>query len=95
LVFSTDGVTVPAGTYLVSYSANGSVPTGDFSISLYLDGAPLSGQEINITPASADQTVEGSKSVLVTTTGGTFALYNTSTDSATFDNASLTVIQAS
>ena len=93
LTVAGNGIVLPAGTYLVSYFANGAVPTGNLSTSLYLDGAPITGESIVLTPASATDNVGASKTALITTTGGTLSLYNTSTDTATLSNASLTVLQ--
>ncbi len=81
-----------AGTYLVSYFANGSVPTGDFIISLYLDSTPITGESITI--SSAGEQSAGSKTVLITTTeAGTLSIYNTSAEAATLSGASLTVLK--
>ncbi len=90
---SANAVNLPeAGTYLVSYFVNGSTTTDPLSVSLYLDGAPLAGEVIQISDATTPSS--GSKTVLVNTTGaGTLSLYNTSTDTATLSSATLTVLK--
>ena len=79
-----------AGTYLVSFFANGSVPTGDFSTSLYQNGVALAGETIIID----DSTGAGSKTVLVNASAGdTLSIYNTSAETATLSGASLVVLK--
>ncbi len=79
-----------AGTYLVSFFANGSVPTGDFSTSLYQNGSAIAGESIIID----DSTGAGSKTILVNAgAGDTLSIYNTSAQTATFSGASLTVVK--
>ena len=78
------------GTYLVSYFANGSVPTGDFSISLYQNGAVVTGETIILDNGSG----AGSKTILVNASAGdTLSIYNTSGETATLSGASLTVLK--
>ena len=78
-----------AGTYLVSFFANGSVPTGD-STSLYQNDAPITGESIII----SDSVGAGSKTILVIADAGdTLSIYNTSADTATLLGASLTVVK--
>ena len=104
LIAQTDGSTMSvsgssvnlpeAGVYLVSYSVNGSVPTGDLSTSLYLDGTPITGETLTVT--SAGDSASASKVILVETTGaGSLSIFNTSTETATISNASLTVLKTS
>lgn len=92
---SGSSVNLPeAGVYLVSYSVNGSVPTGDLSTSLYLDGTPITGETLTVT--SAGDSASASKVILVETTGaGSLSIFNTSTETATISNASLTVLKTS
>ena len=92
LSVSGGSVVLPdAGTYLISYYANGSVPSGDLEVSLYLDGVAIPNESITIT-STPDETASGSKTILVTTaSGGTLSIYNTSDQTATFEGASLTV----
>lgn len=83
-----------AGTYLVSYSVNGSVPTGNLSTSLYLNGVAIPNETITLTN-TANALSEGSKTALVTVNApSTLSLYNTSTDTATLTNASLTAMRS-
>ena len=89
---STDGVNLAsAGTYLVSYGSNGSV-VGNLVFSLYQDGVALPGESITIN--SENELVDGSKTILVTTSGpATLSLYNNSTDTATINSAYITVLK--
>ena len=78
-----------AGTYLVSYFTDGSVATGDFITSLYLNGAAVANESLDV---GADGTA--SKTILLNLAAGdTLALYNTSATDATLDNAGLTVLK--
>lgn len=78
------------GTYLVSFFANGSVPTGDFSTSLYQNGSAIAGETIII----SDSVGAGSKTILVNASAGdTLSLFNTSGETATLLGASLTVLK--
>lgn len=90
---SDNAVNLPeAGTYIVSYYANGSVPTGDFITTLYLNGAALANETI----IQSDSVGAASKTALITTTGpATLSLYNGSASVATLSDASITVIKAS
>lgn len=78
-----------AGTYLVSYSTDGSVATGDFITSLYLNGAAVANESLNVgTDGTASKTI-----LLNLAAGDSLALYNTSATVATLDNAGLTVLK--
>ena len=91
---SANAINLPeAGTYLVSYFANGSVPSGNLSTSLYLDGTQVSGETIVQTNTAGSSSAAG-KTVLITTNGaGTLSLYNTSGETATLSSATLTVLK--
>ena len=79
-----------AGTYLVSFFTNGSVPTGEFSTSLYQNGTALAGESIII----SDSAGAGSKTILVNASAGdTLSIYNTSAETATLLGASLAVLK--
>ena len=79
-----------AGTYLVSYYSAGSVPTGEFITQLYLNGAPVIGEQL----IQSDSAGAGSKTVLITVpANSTFSIYNTSASEATLTGASLTVLK--
>ena len=79
-----------SGTYLVSYSVNGSVPTGALNLSLYQNGAPVAGEVI--TSTSAGNTVSNTKNILMNITApSTLSLYNSSGEVLTSDSATLTV----
>jgi hypothetical protein len=78
------------GTYLISFFADGSVATGNFTVSLYVNDALVSGESI-VLPDSAGA---GSKSILLNLSeGDTVALYNSSTENATVLSASITAVK--
>ena len=79
-----------AGTYLISYFSNGSVATGDFSTSLYLNDSPISGESI----VQSNSAGAGSKTILLSVSAGdTLSLYNTSATEATLSSASITALK--
>ncbi len=101
-VITTDGtltttgnsITLPAGVYFVSYSADGYSADGTLSTSLYLNDAPIANQTLVDGDTSATNPAQQSKTVLINTVdGGTLSLYNTSADTATLSNASLTALR--
>ena len=81
------------GEYLVSYFANGSVPSDNFTVALYLNGSAVSNETLTIT-STANETASGSKTILLNVpAGGTLSLYNTSAQTATLTGASITVLK--
>lgn len=94
MTVSNNAINLPsAGTYLISYFANGSVSEGNLSVSLYLNGAQISGESIVMTN-TADSSSAAGKTILLTVTGaGTLSLYNTSAQTATLSGATLTVLK--
>ena len=81
-----------AGDYLITYSINGSTPTGTLVASLYLDGVPISGETITL--SSAGDIVSGSRTVLIyTSSASTLSLYNISSEDASVVSANLTVLK--
>lgn len=84
-----------AGTYLVSYFANGSTTDGTQSVSLYLNGAAINGETVSATTSQGGKSAL-SKTVLLTITGaGTLSLHNSSAETLTLDSASITVLKTS
>ena len=78
------------GVYLISYFADGDVATDDFDISLYVNDAPVGGETLSFAGLSGI----GSKTILYALNAGdSVALYNTSTDTATISNASITLLR--
>ena len=78
------------GVYLISYFADGAVETGDYEVSLYLNGAPVTNEVL----AFSGTTGLGSKTVLLSLSAGdSVALYNTSAETATLSGASLTLLK--
>ena len=78
------------GSYLVSYFAGGSVTTGDFIVSLYLNDVAIANENI----VQSDSVGAGSKTVLLNLSAGdSISLYNTSATEATLSSASITVLK--
>ena len=78
-----------AGTYLISYFTDGSVATGDYITSLYLNDSAVANESLNVgTDGIASKTI-----LLSLNAGDTLALYNTSTSDVAVDNASITVLK--
>ena len=101
LVTATDGSTFTvsdgainlpeAGTYLVSYSVNGSNATGDIATTLYLNGTPVIGETLS--EASTGDIANLSKTILLTTNApAALSIFNTSAGTATISNASITAL---
>ncbi len=94
-VMSVDAntLTMPSGTYLVSYGANGTSDGAALSVQLYQNGAPvatevLSAQATTTAPANLNRTI------LVTSADEiTLALYNVSGAEATLTNANITALK--
>lgn len=79
-----------AGSYLISYYTEGSVATGDYETSLYLNGVAIPDESITFVGSSG----AGSKTILLNTAAGdTLSIYNTSDTDATVNNASITVLK--
>ena len=77
------------GVYLVSYYSAGSVETGNFITSLYLNDSALSGETIiNDLSGASSKTI-----VLTASAGDTLSLYNTSASQATLSGASISVVK--
>lgn len=79
-----------AGTYLVSYFSGGSVPTGELITALYLNGAPITNENI----VQSNSAGAASKTILLSVpANSTLSLYNTSATQATLSDASITVLK--
>ena len=87
-----NAIDLPSGTYLISYGASGvsGAEQTDYQIGLYLDGAQISGEELTLSD-TANTYGSVSRTIVITTTGGELAIYNTSVSQSSFDNATLTV----
>ena len=77
---------MPAGTYLINYSANNTGGTAT-TLSLYRNGAAVTGQSATGTGNL------GGTSILTVSEGDTIALYNTGADTATLTNAGITAVK--
>jgi hypothetical protein len=80
------------GYYLVSYFASGSVVSDDFVTSLYLNGVPITNENI----VQINGSGAGSKTALIyLPAGSALSLYNTSATEATLSSASITALKVS
>ncbi len=78
------------GVYLVSYFANGSTAEGNFAISLYQNDTLITGETITLT--SGEGAI--SKTVLLSLgAGDTLSIYNSSDQTATLLDASITALK--
>ncbi len=95
LSVADNAVNLPsAGTYLVSYSVNGSSASEPVSISLQLDGVSIEGETLTES-GGTDADVSLSKTALITTTSaGTLSLLNATADALTINNAGLVVLRS-
>ena len=94
---SDNAVNLPsAGTYLVSYSVNGSVAgeeNNPVSVTLYLGDTAIAGETLTEV-GEIGGAVSLSKTILVTTDGAnTLSIVNSSNNALTVDNAGLTVLR--
>ena len=79
-----------SGVYLISYFANGFVASGNFTLSLYLNGSVFVGDTISVNSLSGAL----SKTILMNLTAGdTLSIYNSSIDTATTIGASITALK--
>ena len=96
-VSGTDGVTLAAGQYLVTFVSDAGVAAADEAITaaLQLDSTPITYAETNLERGGA--AVERiALSAIVTSTGGqTLTVVNNGADDNTHENTVLTVVQLS
>lgn len=92
---SSNAVNLPeAGSYLVSYYVNGSVPSGDLIYALYLNGSALSGESITMTNTAGSSSAAGKTILITTTAAGTLSVYNLSAETVTLSSATITVLKS-
>lgn len=91
---SSNAVNLPsAGTYLVSFFAQGTTETTPMSTALYLNGTAISGETVTVDTTDGENS--SGKTVLITTSGAaTLSLYNLSTGSDTLSSATITVLRS-
>ncbi len=90
---ATNAVSLPAGSYLVSYGANGTSAGTALSVQLYQDGVAVA-SELLSSEASTTAPANLSRTILVNATGATtLALYNVSGAEATLTNANITALK--
>ncbi len=91
---SSNAVNLPAaGLYLVSFFANGSVPSDDMVTSLYFNGAQVTNESIT-TANTASSESAGSKTILYNAaSAGTLTVRNSSTQTVTSTGVGLLVMR--
>ncbi|MBR2384207.1 MAG: hypothetical protein IKA99_01210, partial [Clostridia bacterium] len=91
LSVTNNSVNLPtAGTYLVSYSANGTSADNTLTIQLLQNGTAISTELISSNTTSGNQSLN--KTILLTTTeASTLSLNNASADTATLISSAITV----
>ena len=81
-----------SGSYLVTYSLNGSAPTGDLTADLYLNGSLVTGESIS--ENSQGENASLTKTVLLNITApSTLSIVNGSAESITALNSGLSVLK--
>lgn len=90
---TTNGaVNLLAGTYEVSYFANGTVPAnGNFSIKLEIDGVEVSGSVLNATQTAGEVASLTQTMIITVNQTSTLELVNNSADTTVFTNASMAI----
>lgn len=93
-ITTSGAITLSAGTYAITYSANGTIPaSGTVSLELELNGVAVSDSIVSATQ-TASNVASLSKTVVITVPQtSTLELVNASSDAATFSNVSVFVRQ--
>ena len=92
ITFANNQVTLPEGYYIINYGFTGaSTDASVATISLYSDGAIVTGSEISVN--SGTDASSASKTILVNSNGNTYSLYNDSTAPIDLTNAYITVLK--
>ena len=96
-VSGTDGVTLAAGQYLVTFVSDAGVAAADdaITVALQLDGTPIAYTKTNLEQGGAN--VERiTLNAIVTSTGGqTLTVVNNGADENTHENSILTLVKLS
>jgi hypothetical protein len=80
------------GSYLISYYVGGSVPTNEFITALYLNGTPITNENI----VQSNSAGAASKTILLNLSASdTLSIYNTSATEASLSSASITALKVS
>ena len=89
---TTGAVTLLPGTYEVSYTANGTTPTGEsVSVALQLNGVEVSGSVVTESGTAGTNVTIGQTMILNVPTTSTLSLVNTSGETTEFLLASMTI----
>ena len=90
----TDGVTLAAGTYLVSFVSDaGTTGAGDVNAALQLNGTPITYTETSLTETGAAETRIALNSIVTSTGGQVLTVVNNGAAANTHDNSVLTVVR--
>lgn len=95
MTLSNNAISLPAGTYLVTYGATGTRTTdGNLSTQLYANGSALANEIVSDNATSANS-ANLSKTILYTAAadGTTLSLYNTSGESVNLTGANITAVR--
>ncbi len=95
MTLSNNAISLPAGTYLVTYGATGTRTTdGNLSAQLYANGSALANEIVSDNATSANS-ANLSKTILYTAAadGTTLSLYNTSGESVNLTGANITAMR--
>lgn len=95
MTLSNNAISLPAGTYLVTYGATGTRTTdGNLSAQLYANGSALANEIVSDNATSANS-ANLSKTILYTAAadGTTLSLYNTSGESVNLTGANITAVR--
>ncbi len=89
-VNANEVVVSEAGSYLVTYFVGGSVPTNEFITALYLNGAPITNENI----VQSNSAGAASKTIILNLSAGdSLSLYNVSATEATLSSAAITALK--
>ena len=95
MTLSNNAISLPTGTYLVTYGATGTRTTdGNLSAQLYANGSALANEIVSDNATSANS-ANLSKTILYTAAadGTTLSLYNTSGESVNLTGANITAVR--
>ncbi|MBQ3493505.1 MAG: hypothetical protein IJA88_05290 [Clostridia bacterium] len=89
-VADNEVIVTDAGTYLVSYFADGSTAGGSFDTSLYLNDVAIANETLSFTSGEGSS----SKTILLNLSANDgISIYNTSATEATLSSASITIVK--
>ena len=91
---AANGLLLAPGRYLVSFVSDASVPAaGTIGAALALNGAPLAYGESAIVSATADAERLALTAIVTLSASGTLSVINSTANSASYENSTLTVVR--